>query len=302
MKTKSKIIINSFIYFSAAIFFSFVFFTSCNFNEVIDEEDNYEIYLPEWPPEFSEDSPALPHPSYPELSCWLIKIQEKNDYTEYYTNNRSLVISTDKNSPVGILACPVTISSDNSEKKENVFFKPAGKILPFNNNEGKIILSWQEGFLAEIFFEAVKCNFPVENFNWNKAQNTVDKKSGSADTIFYNPWFCNKSRILENILQGNFRESYLNTTGSVSLSLEDEIIKDKVNGYLISSYIPENQFIYLEKKIVLLKNQKELFICEPNSISSGSSSSSQFGVIFEWKSKKNISAEIVYMPIFKDEL
>lgn len=302
--------INSFLNFSAAIFVSLIFLNSCNLNEVLAEEDNYEIYLPEWPPENFESSSPLPHPSYPELSRWLIKVHTRNYTTEYYTNNRSLVINTDKNSPAAILAYPVTFISHNSSKIENQYFKPAGKILPSNKNENKIFLSWQEGFLAEIFFEAEKCNFPVENFNWNKAQKIIDTKSKSSEEIFYNPWFCNKSRILENIIQGNFRESYLNATGSISLSLEDDIIKDKIQAYLISSYIPENQFIYRKKNITLLKNQKELFISDSNNtfisqsnyFSSHINSNPHYGIIFEWKSKKNISAEIVYLPIFKDEL
>lgn len=311
-----------------ASFAIFVFFTSCSFSEVISESDDYKIYLPDWPPEFcaginlpdenqslpvetnSSADFSAPHQNsnpqnenpYPPLSRWIIKIWTENEFKQFYTNERSLSLLLDKNKPAAILAYPVTFITDENGTRENLFFKPAGKILPFNISSASansVTLQWEEGFLAEIFVEAAQSNFPVENFNWNKAQKSIIKKSESSNQNFYNPWFCNKSKILENMMQGNFKETYLNASGCVSLIPGEDFFKDLNQNEIIilSSYIPLNQFITDLNKVTVLKNQKELFL-----ISDKNQNLQNIGVIIDCKSKKNISADIVYLPIFNDVL
>ena len=275
----------------------------CALPEIFLETETYNISFPQWPPVQSGEKSNV-QIRYPELSRWLVTVQTKSGRKSFYTKEKELCLTVGKNECFAVTVRPITKSiyrecgcgECNTEFEKNSckalveiyeecdFFMPAGIILPMSD---KKCLSWEEGFLAEIFMSAADINFPLESFNWKKAEEVIEKKLSADNSVFYNPWFCNREKILENLSEGNFRESFLNASGLVSVSLEEEVL---------SSFIPENEYIAREKNVSVLRNEKSLFMLDSKLFGTFN-----YGIVIEWKSKKNMSADFVFMPIYFEE-
>lgn len=277
------------------ILFASLIFFSCALPQYFSQEETYDINLPQWPPK----TDALGRFSYPALSKWLVTIQTQSEQKKFYTTEKTVSLSVKKNEIFAITAQPVT----KNKNDETLFFMPAGIILPTSDNN---TLSWEEGFLADIFCRTAQLNFPVENFNWKKAQESITKKLSAQSTVFYNPWLCSKEKIIGKIIKGSFKESYLNPSSVINLDFSEEKILPIAEKFqIISSFIPENKNIEKEKCVSVQKNEKSVFLLSKNHSSTQdfyAEKNFDFGVIIEWKSKKNISAETIYMPIYFEEL
>lgn len=264
-----------------------IFFTGCKFPSIADSSESIVITLPQWPPEDSLSA------SYPALSRWKISVTSADSHYHFYTQENQLALTVNKNRPLCILAQPVTLMEDS---KEFVFFKPAGLIYPWNNENYKA--SWEQGFLSDVmtklFIDSKEnCIAPEEteylaaSFNWKKAQKIIeDKIKEENSSVFYNPWLINYDAFLQNLSVSQFKQSLLNITGTVSLSLSIPAERTA-----FSSFIPENSGNQQNNSFSIKKNQPSLFYYGKDR-----------GLLILYKSEKNISLEPVYMPIYIEEI
>ncbi len=263
------------------------FFTGCNFSTIANSSESIVITLPEWPPEDFLSA------SYPALSRWKISVTSADSHYHFYTKENQLYLTVKRNRPLCILAQPVTQMADN---KECAFFKPAGLIYPWNSGNYKA--SWEQGFLSDVmtklFIDSKEnCIAPEEteylaaSFNWKKAQKIIeDKIKEENSSVFYNPWLINYEAFLQNLSVSQFKQSLLNITGTVSLTLPTA-----PESTVFSSFIPENAKKQPDNRFSVRKNQPALFYY-----------GNDRGVLILYKSEKNISLEPVYMPIYIEEI
>lgn len=259
---------------------TFVAGTFCSCKNILNISDRETIYisLPQWPPE------DCCKDFYPELSCWEIVIRGE-DFSRSFFTTSGFSLSVPKNSLVAITAQPIT---KNSLGEENEFFKPAGLIYPFNYRD----FSWAGGFTASLIqnlfkyknydknsnLTSAQINSFISSFNWNKLHNIVFSKSENS-LISYNPWLLNRGRLVERLTKGEFSSNYLNISSQVTSTKSSQSI-------ILSSYIPENEFIYSSNKIPLKKGEKLLFYTGPDS-----------GIFITYLSSKKVSVETVKLPI-----
>ena len=169
-----------------------------------------------------------------------------------------------KNQPCCITATPLT---------QNQFFKPAGTIYPYSQK-----ITWSGGYAAHLF----NIISDSEQFNWEKCLETLESCE--------NPWLLNSQEALEGIAYHNFTANKLKLSGTISVQLDFMVY---------SSYVPENQVIQESSSVKVIKNQPELFALETLRQSSGTVG---FYIIISASSAKNISLDLVSMPIFKEDL
>lgn len=264
-----------------------ILLSGCHLVMQLPEEEVLQITLPEWPPNdpFREQ--------YPELVQWEISVYTCYQSREYYTCNQSIFLSFKKNTPACIVVQPVTrLNSGNSSN----YFKPAGLIYPYSRMiDGQACADWNSGFLASSMRKIIlsqketgvsdsRMEKFLSTFNWKKAQESIDNKISSVND-FYNPWLIDSEKLLDNLCYGNFKSTLLNLTGCHQLNLADLNAKNGLS--LLSSFIPENQRIY-ENPCVFIKKDEEMIIGDGK----------EFALIIKYKSAKNLSREVVYMPIY----
>lgn len=257
-----------------------VFFISCN-NSFLSTERIIYYSLPAWPP--SQNSSSLP---YPELSRWKITISNKTGISSFYINTAPPPLKVSGDSPTSIIATPIT---KNSNGKETIFFKSAGFIYPFSNNEK---LTWEDGFITSILQDLFANSLDKEtnlnlinSFNWKKAITIIRNKiSNKEDDVSknYNPWLLNKSTILEKITSGKFSSAYFNIPSSLYVEPE------KIPPYfppVLSSFIPDNKLApthYL--------NYSTYY------------SSPSTAIIIKPNSSKKLLPQHIFLPIFIEDL
>ena len=144
------------------------------------------------------------------------------------------------------------------------FFKPAGTIYPYSQK-----ITWSGGYAVKIY------NTIPEHgqFNWEKLLDALEECP--------NPWLLDSQKVLEGIAFHNFNANKLKLSGAISVQLDFMVY---------SSYVPENQAFLQNNTVTVIKNQPELFAL------------SDFAVIICASSAKNISLDLVSMPIFKEGL
>ena len=271
--------------------------TACDIAPELSREETIRIELPEWPPQDSFSQ------SYPELSRWKIVITKAATQTCFYSDKSFVEVSVEKNEPFSLLAYPITCLENNTECS---YFKPAGFLYPWILPDSPNA-TWEQGFLADCmakFFRDAQesCNSPQESawkirtFNWKKAQEVIDAKISetSADKPFYNPWFINYSALLENLAASEFKQSLLNTTGCYSISTDYIKAATETSSQkspILSSFIPENDFISSTNQITVKKNTPYLI-----------STVKKYGIIVTFKSSKNISLAFIYLPIYIEDI
>ena len=259
----------------------------CSATAGIKDTEEITVQLPQWPPQAPDSA------SYPALSRWKISVTTADSHYSFFTRETRLKLCVSKNRPLCITAQPLTIMADD---KECAFFKPAGFIYPWNN--GCSEASWEQGFLSDVMTKLFKdskenCIAPEEteylaaSFNWKKAQKVIDEKiSDEASSVFYNPWLINYEAFLQNLSVSQLKQSLLNITGTVSLTLPTV-----PESTVFSSFIPENAKKQPDNRFSIRKNQPSLFYY-----------GNDRGVLILYKSEKNISLEPVYMPIYIEEI
>lgn len=254
-------------------------------------EENIELTLPHWPP---QDSCSQ---NYPELSRWYIQITQAEETRSFYTTQSHISVQTRKNRPFCVTARPLTLLFDDSESD---YFKPAGYMYPFAENQPQnFLITWEQGYLAnlmqKVFTKGFEEGFPpleieylISTFNWNKAQEIIDKKLVADTELFYNPWLIPFSQLIEAITEHTFKSNLLNASGCTGITtsqLENSIIGS--DPPLLSSFIPENFNLPQKKMFTVMKNS-------PIIIGDGN----KFGIFINYKSAKNISLELIFLPIY----
>ena len=278
------------------------FFCCCSLNSEsadIAPEEDLVITLPQWPPQDSLKD------QYPLLSRWKIQISCADYQQVFYTRDSQIKIKAKKNRPLCLTASPITLLYDNNECS---YFKPAGYLYPCNSNispDSSFTASWEQGYLAQImqmlFSEGVKNGLsPLENeymistFNWEKAETTIENKINSDTQLFYNPWLIPHKGVIEGITSHTFKSSQLNLSASTAVETKmlfpDSQIPDKTL-LLLSSFIPENKGLEEKKQFTLLKNTP-ILIGDAN----------KYGIFINLKSSKNISLELIYLPIYIEDI
>ncbi len=168
---------------------------------------------------------------------------------------------------------------------------------------GQVQATWEQGFLSEILRRAISSKNEtgvsdsrladfLSSFNWQKAQKTIREKLENSleneTEACFNPWQIDSSHLLDNLCYGNFKISYLNVTECQTYLLSELFDDDFLP---ISPFIPENQVLYEKGKIKIKKNTAVLI---------GDGHKNAF--VFYCKSAKNISRDIIYMPIYRERL
>ncbi len=248
------------------------------------------VQLPQWPPCDAYQS------AYPELSRWVISTSLGETFS---TVDGTINLTVPKNLPMAITARPITKSGTAKESYESAFFKPAGLIYPYR----KVYLTWEGGFLADIMLRL--CQSKKEtgitdehiqdflcSFNWKKAQESIDSKITKAlsrdegdNQKFYNPWLCDCPTLLTNLSFAEFKTSFLNNSGCLTLELAPDF-----EGTVLSAFVLENAFIAAKKTLLIQADCPTLFY-----------TAKDYGIIMQGDSIKNLSLSRCKMPIFIED-
>lgn len=271
--------------------------------------------LPAWPPETTlpsetalppETTPTpetvLPHQNsnsqtgnsvtYPPLSRWLINASSSTQTYTFFTTDPYITFVLQKNEPFCLTAKPITLLTNGSETS---YFKEAGIIYPYaaKNADNTVSIKWEQGFLADNMQKIIASKMEtgvsdehlstfLNSFNWKKAQEAIDKSD-------CNPWLIDSSRLLDNLCYGNFKSTFLNTTGCYQFDIKTLFPDNELK--ILSSYIPENSRI-IENNEITLKKGIENFL----------SDGSFLGARITVYSAKKVSVEYIYMPIFIEDI
>ena len=183
---------------------------------------------------------------------------------------RHISLRLPKNQPTCIIATPIT---------QNQFFKPAGTIYPYSQK-----ITWSGGYAAKLYSIIPDC----EQFNWEKLLETLEQKQTED---FYNPWLLDTQQVLEGIAYHNFTATKLRLSQTLCVPLDFEVF---------SSYVPENEYFKQNNQtcVTVKKGQPELFVLRHSSGTAGL----EYAIIICASSTKNISLEVISMPIFKEDL
>lgn len=268
---------------------SFLFF-SCTFFE--EKQEEITFYLPDFSSILNEFSDL-------EFSFW--QIQYQNSEGKFYekTRDNKIIIKTNKNEPLSVLAFPIIVLPD---KTFSQFFKPCGTIYPYDYDDFSQNLTWENGFCANLinmlFDSSAESNLStsqindfIKTFNWKKMMQSISKTASqnqedilsSLSNKFYNPWQIDIQKLLENLSTKKFTSSLLKTNSIYSFSKEDFNFSE--NDIILSSYVPEN-IILKEKSIFTLKKDfPSLFLFN-----------NFYGTLITASSSKKISVQWTYMP------
>ena len=242
-------------------------FCSC---QLFADDELVEFELPQWPeylPELQGWQVALREPQGPQTS------PQGPQTSPQGQGERHISLRLPKNQPACIIATPIT---------QNQFFKPAGTIYPYSQK-----ITWSGGYAAQLYTIIPDS----EQFNWEKLLETLEQKQNDALTQqtqapepFYNPWLLDSEQILESIAYHNFTATKLKSSQTICIPLDFEVF---------SSYVPENEFFKQKNQtcVTVKKGQPELFVL-PH----------EYAIIISATSTKNISLEVISMPIFKEDL
>ena len=202
-------------------------------------------------------------PDYlPQLEGW--NIRGGAELVEAPPERRHVSFHLPRNQPVCITATPIT---------QNQFFKSAGTIYPYSNK-----ITWSGGYAAQLY----KIIPDSKQFNWEKLMDALESCE--------NPWLLDMQEVLEGIAYHDFSVTKLKTSQTICVETGFEVF---------SSYVPENQEFGPENCVVTVtKGVPELFALRQSSGSAGL----EYGLIICASSAKNISLDLVSMPIFKEEL
>ena len=238
-------------------------------------DETVEFELPQWPDYL------------PELQGWQVALREPQGppTSPQGQGGQHISLRLPKNQPACIIATPIT---------QNQFFKPAGTIYPYSQK-----ITWSGGYAAYLYTIIPDS----EQFNWEKLLETLEQKQNDALTQqtqapepFYNPWLLDSQEILEGIAYHNFTATKLKSSQTICIPLDFEVF---------SSYVPENEFFKQKNQtcVTVKKGQPELFILKyavPEPVEG--QGPHEWGLIISASSTKNISLEVISMPIFKEDL
>ena len=234
-------------------------------------DETVEFELPQWPEYL------------PQLQGWQVQVYSgtiPEPVEGQGPRERHISLRLPKNQPCCIIATPIT---------QNHFFKQAGTIYPYSQK-----ITWSGGYAAHLYTIISDC----EQFNWEKLLETLEQKQNDALTQqtlplepFYNPWLLDTQQVLEGIAYHNFTATKLKTSQTICIPLDFEVF---------SSYVPENEYFKQKNQtcVTVKIGQPELFTLRQRSGTAGF----EYAIIVSAISTKNISLEVISMPIFKEDL
>lgn len=245
----------------------------------------------------------LPDSLSPSLLYWKIVTTTSSSTESFTTTETSFTMEVTKNSPCSILAYPVTnLASQNPVS----FYKPAGTIYPYDLQTETHCqkLSWENGFSASCMNRLIANGIEqklsssqikefISRFNWKKMMETITEKSQSnmnnilqeTEVKFYNPWQIDSTKLLENLSNRNFSSSYLEITNQFVINT------DSIYPVLESTYVPQNFIMNTNHTLTLKKDTPELLLYD-----------NYYGAYICGSTAKNISLQLIYMPIVKEAL
>lgn len=287
---------NIFIYSLLFLTAASLSFAGCNHPFFITTEECIEISVPSWPPETSPTTESIT--CYPELSRWQLKTGSTSQRTTQYlaADTKTISLTVSKNQPFSAVLQPIT-KTTLPKSPETAYFNPAGFIYPYKADN--LEFTWSQGYLATAMLRVLNSQAEtgvsqdhmlafLNSFNWKKAQETIEKKLAEADST-YNPWLIDTARFLENLCYGYFKASFLNLTGCYSYNTQSLFQEEKI--IPLSPFIPENSRLQATHQIILKKET-------PTLLSDGN----QIGAVITFYSAKKISKEIIYLPIFIEDI
>ena len=250
------------------------------------EHERVEFVLPQWPDEL------------PELLYWQVEMLSAKGKVvqnlEAASGKSSFVYKVGRNELLSVCAAPVT-AAGSGLSGQVCFFKCAGTIYPagckeLKRRKSRAELTWCGGYAASLLQTLIKGSddFGTEStdtylasFNWERLLSVLETRSQEESSVFFNPWLLDTQSVLEGIAYHSFNANKLKMTGVFNAPMEFK---------LFSSYVPENvRCLAVETlgNVTLRKKQATLFAL------SGSQ-----GLIIYGSSEKNISLEVISMPIF----
>ncbi len=291
-------------YIAFFIFTFFTFFSGCSFHTSSSENtyENLVINLPKWPEE-----------NFPSLSRWLIQIESSEISQEFSIQESSFNIQVHKNQPMTIVAIPLTFIKNTSN--ETQFFYPAGNIYPYfwenleneKKLDGQLQLTWEAGFSALLMKSLFKSRIEtgitdehmnqfIASFNWKKFQRSIEERiqkgidsfTENENPQFYNPWLLSKEVLLENLSNAIYISSYLDLKSILSVPIANTPLSNMDSLY--SPFIPENQIIMEHQILTVQKNKPYTLL-----------GNETFSAIITCSSKKKLSVQLIYLPIFIDD-
>ena len=232
--------------------------------QIFAREETVEFELPAWPDYL------------PPLEGWTLIQDGLSEPVTVQASARIITLKLDKNKPCSISLAPLS---------QNNFFKPAGTIYPYSQK-----LSWSGGYAVQLFRllqKAADLDITA-SFNWEKLMENLEQKEADSleqdSSPFYNPWLLDSQEALEAIAYHNFTANKIKLSNSLSIPLDFKVY---------SSYVPENELSLQQKGscVSVRMGQPEIFaLCD------------SCYLIISATSAKNISLDLVSMPIFKEGL
>ena len=149
-----------------------------------------------------------------------------------------------------ILATPyVYFDTNNLNGKENITLYPAGAIFPESGKEGKLFLTWEDGFAAEIIYRMVNNGYNIDSFNLSRFKNYLIEKSSG------NPWVFDEENIIYALSFDIFNANFVKKINTHEIMLQIPSAWDKKKWML--SNLSDYRFFEEENGTLILDNMPE---------------------------------------------
>ncbi len=187
---------------------------------ILKDIRNINIILPEIPAEWK----------YAEMSL--------EAEIRYFSEGKTKVISgLDFGNEVEIEIEKITIpfTAYPLLKNSEAELRPAGGIFPENCNGKALVLSWENGFAAELMLKLCKQGVDFCNFNTGRFEDLLLKISEG------NPWKISESAVLYSLAYGIFNSNYISLLKPLNIEMNHSflsgewVLADPLDSRIISS-------------------------------------------------------------------
>ena len=185
-----------------------------------------EIVLPSLPPEWEE---------YPVTPGYILSYTSPEDLEmeiEVPASAETVTVTLEKGNNKPVLFTPGFHATRH-------FLKPAGALFPLQCNEqGQLPLTWDDGFLADLFLSLDTEEFPIEHLGGTRFSETIGEK-GEGD-----PWSLDKERIVQTLRFYSFREDYISRLPDRALEISLSRGWYLWNNLLLAPFYAETAGVY----------------------------------------------------------
>ncbi len=106
-------------------------------------------------------------------------------------------------------------------KSGEIRLKPAGAVFPAVLSDDELLLTWEDGFSAEVILLLSEKGVDFSNFNIRRFQKVLKEKSGC------NPWKISDTSVLYSLSVGIFNSNQVSLRRSFDILLSDIFLKDE---------------------------------------------------------------------------